>query len=113
MNKTFFRVCKPDTKQGLWYNSDGTFSGLIHDRFDFCANSSLAMDFDPELVGWLSAVPTLEDLFVWFTVEDIKKLQFRGWFIYEYEATVVKFYEKFQHYVICQNTSTVIKQHLL
>jgi hypothetical protein len=33
------------------------------------------MDFDVELVGWLSATDNLEELFNWFTKEDIVELQ--------------------------------------
>lgn len=111
--KTFYRVCNLDTKQGLWYSYDGQFTGLIHDGFAFCKNSDLRMDFDPELVGWLSAVEKLEDLYHWFSVEDIKRLQKHGWYIYEYSAENYKFYERFQHQVICQKTSTVVTKHIL
>ena len=109
-NRTFYRVCNEETKQGLWYKFDGSFTGLIHDKFNFCANSELKMDFDQELVGWLSAVPTLEDLYQWFTKDDIKELQKHGWFIYEYRAEDSKFYNKFQHLVIKQDTSKVIRK---
>lgn len=108
--RTFYRVCNPTTEQGLWYNFDGTFSGLIHDRFKFCANHELAMDFDPELVGWLSAVENLDDLWVWFSREDILELQKHGWYIYEYSVENVKFYDRFQHWVIEQATSTISKR---
>ena len=108
--KSFFRVCNPETQRGLWYNFDGSFSGLIHNEFAFCENSGLKMDFDPELVGWMSAVDNLEDLYKWFTQADILRLQSLGWFIHEYEATRVKFYEKFQHWVICQETSILKKK---
>lgn len=109
-NKTFYRVCNEKTKQGLWYQSDGIFTGLIHDKFNFCANKDLKMDFDEELIGWLSAVKNLEDLWKWFTQEDIKELQKHGWFIYEYRAEDSKFYERFQHLVIKQNTSKAIRK---
>jgi hypothetical protein len=105
--KKFYRVCNPQTEQGLWYDFKGNFTGLIHDKFSFCENSGLAMDFDPELTGRLSAVETLEDLYKWFTPEDIKKLQGYGWFIHEYEAHTFWFYERFQHHVICQHTSKI------
>jgi hypothetical protein len=108
--KHFYRVCNPATEQGLWNNFDGTFTGLIHERFDFCANSKLAMDFDEEIVGWLSATQNLEDLWKWFTREDVMRLQNHGWFIHVYEATSWKFYDKFQHYVICQQTSKIIER---
>lgn len=107
---TFYRVCNEETKQGLWYRFDGSFTGLIHDRFNFCANKDLKMDFDEELVGWLSAVPTLEALYQWFTKDDIKELQKHGWFIYEYRAEDSKFYDRFQHLVIKQDTSKVIRK---
>lgn len=108
--RTFYRVCNEETKQGLWYQSDGSFTGLIHDKFDFCHNNKLKMDFDEELVGWLSAVNNLDDLWNWFTKEEIKELQKHGWFIYEYRAEDSKFYERFQHLVIKQNTSRVIRK---
>ena len=100
--KTFFRVCNLTTQQGLWYNFDGSFSGLIHDRFNFCQNKDLAMDFDETLVGWLSAVPNLDDLWQWFSKEDVVRLQEHGWHIIEYEAEIYRFYDRFSHYVICQ-----------
>lgn len=68
------------------------------------------MDFDQELVGWLSATPDLESLWNWFTKEDILELQKHGYYIHEYEAEEVKFYEKFQHHVINQNKSKIIKK---
>jgi len=108
--KTFYRVCNPETQQGLWYNFSGDFTGLIHDRFGFCKNKDLIMDFDPDLVGWLSAVEKLEDLWEWFTQSDIRELQLHGWFIYEYLVEDYFFYEKFQHYVICQKTSKINKR---
>ena len=108
--KTFFRICNPATQQGLWYDFNGEFTGLIHERFNFCTNSKLAMDFDEELVGWLSAVETLEDLWKWFTREDVEKLQNHGWYIFEYEATDYKFYERFQHMVISQETSKLVRK---
>ena len=37
------------------------------------------------------------------------KLQEFGWFIHEFEANDIKFYERFQHNVIKQNTSKFIK----
>jgi hypothetical protein len=74
--KTFYRVCNDESKQGLWYKYDGNFTGLIHQYpFNFCKNHDLKMDFDDQLVGWLSAVENLDDLYQWFTVEDIKRLQ--------------------------------------
>lgn len=109
-NKTFYRVCNENTQQGLWYDFSGKFTGLIHNDFKFCQNNSLEMEFDEELVGWLSAVEKLDDLWQWFSQEDIKQLQKHGWYIFEYKAKDYKFYERFQHLVIKQDTSKVIRK---
>jgi hypothetical protein len=109
----FYRVCNNKTKQGLWYTQEGIHTGLIHNKFDFCLNSELAMDFDPELVGWLSAVKEIDDLWKWFTKEDVMQLQKHDYFIYEYEVTSHKFYDRFEHFVIEQTTSKVVKQIIL
>lgn len=109
MKKVFYRVCNKDTLQGLWYAYNGDFTGLIHNEFDFCVNKELKMDFDPELVGWLSATDSLETLYNWFSKEDILKLQENNWFIHKFEANDYKFYERFQHLIINQETSSVIK----
>lgn len=110
IKKRFYRVCNEDSLRGLWYDFKGEFTGAIHDDFNFCANSSLKMDFDPEIVGWLSATDSLEDLYKWFTIEDISRLQNFGWYIHEFEAEDYKFYERFQHIIIKQDTSTLIKK---
>lgn len=111
--KAFYRVCNPESEQGLWYAFNGEFTGLIHDRFNFCQNHNLRMDFDDELVGWLSAVENLDDLYQWFTIEDIKRLQEFGWYIHEYLVDNHKFYDRFQHPVICQKTSKLTKRIIL
>ena len=103
--KRFYRVCNPASEQGLWYDFKGEFTGLIHDQFSFCQNSKLEMPFDDELVGWLSAVEKLDDLWQWFSRDDVIELQKHGWYIFEYEASEYKFYDKFQHTVIKQESS--------
>jgi hypothetical protein len=65
------------------------------------------MDFDESIVGWLSAVDNIEHLWVWFSKEDIKKLQEHGWYIHEFTAEEEKFYDRFQHLVIKQSTARV------
>lgn len=108
--KQFYRVCNTLTEQGLWYDFNGNFTGLIHNNFIFCKNNSLKMDFDPELVGWLSATDTLESLYNWFSKEDIIKLQTLGWCIHVYETDDYKFYDKFQHIIINQEKSKLINK---
>ena len=107
--KKYYRVCNKETLQGLWYDYKGQFTGLIHEEFAFCTNNQLEMDFDPEIVGWLSATDSLETLWNWFTKSDILELQKHGWFIHEFEAVDVKFYERFQHQVINQETSKLLR----
>lgn len=109
----YYRVCHIDTKQGLWYSAQGTFTGLIHDQFDFCVNTSLRMDYDPEIVGYMSAVESLEKLFGWFTREDILKLQEHNFFIHKYLSDDVMFYERFQHPVINSHTAILVDTILL
>ncbi len=104
-NKLFYRVCHKDTLQGLWYDYKGKFTGLIHNELDFCMHNKLEMDFDNEIVGWLSAVNSLEALHQWFSVSDIIELQKHGWFVHTFEAEHVKFYDRFQHTIIKQSTS--------
>ena len=107
MLKLYYRIANKDTKQGLWYDQKGNFTGLIHNEFNFCMNSNLEMPFDAELIGWLSATESIEELFNWFSVEDIKRLEVYGWFISVYEAERVKAYKN--HLVICQETSRLIE----
>ena len=106
MANKYYRVANEVTKQGLWYNSEGVFTGLIHNKFNFCKHKDLPMDFDPDLVGWLSATDSLTELFNWFPESDIKKLQEFGYAITVYETPIVKEYHN--HLVICQKSSIVI-----
>jgi len=105
--KKFYRVSNLETQQGLWYDMQGNFTGLIHDKFNFCMNHKLPMPFNPEVVGWLSATDSIEDLFLWFSDEDIQKLEDYGYFIAEYETEDYKFYEN--HWLINQITSKFVR----
>lgn len=107
----YYRVCNTDTNQGLWYHFNGDFSGLIHSKFDFCENSQLEMEFDPEIIGWLSVAQSLDELYKWFSPADIKELQKHNWLIHEYESEDCKFYDRFQHYVIKQETAKLIRKY--
>lgn len=105
--KIFYRVSNLETHQGLWYDFDGNFTGLIHDKFSFCKNHELQMPFDEDVVGWLSSTQTLTELLNWFTVEDIKRLEEHGYRISVYEATEYKFHDN--HWLINQDSSAFIK----
>jgi hypothetical protein len=109
----FYRLANLSKQEGLWYDFEGKFTGLIHDKFSFCANSTLAMDFDEALIGYLSATPSLESLYTWFPKEDIMALQEHGYVVCIYEADDHFFYDKFQHYVINQQTSVLIDKIVL
>jgi len=108
--KIFYRVCNTDTKQGLWYNQDGEFTGLIHSDFNFCRNSELKMDFDEELPGYMSVTDEYDTLFNWFSKEDILKLQKHGYYIHVYESDDYKFYNRFQHWVVNQESAKLVER---
>ena len=104
--KKYYRVSDTRTNQGLWYDMNGKFTGLIHGKFSFCANSNFEMPFDEGLVGWLSATDSLDELFEWFPKFDIIRLQNFGYKICEYEATEIKEYKN--HLLINQESSKLI-----
>ena len=112
-NKIFYRVSNIDTHQGLWYDTTGKFTGLIHTKFDFCANNTLQMEFDDSIVGYLSTAQSLDELYRWFTKEDILKLQQFNYFIHEYETKDFRFYDRFQHWLINQQNSVLTKRIIL
>lgn len=106
-NKVFYRVSNVDSEQGLWYDFEGNFTGLIHDKFDFCLNSELPMPFDPDVVGWLSTTDVFDDLFHWFTKEDITQLETHGYKICVYESTEYREYEN--HWLIKQDSANLLE----
>jgi hypothetical protein len=101
--KTFYRVGHILTGQGLWYDAHGNFTGLIHGKFSFLKSSELEMPPDPEVIGYLSAVLTLEELKNWFSDWDIRMLEPHGFRVMEYVASDYKF--RNGHYLINQQTS--------
>jgi len=109
--KKFYRLSNIETEQGLWYDFKGNFTGIIHTKFNFCKNNDLPMPFDQNIVGWLSATETLEELYNWFTLEDIKKLENFGFCVSIYEAEDYKYYNN--HWIIKQKTSKFIERMYL
>lgn len=101
----FYRVANTQTNQGLWYDQGGNFTGLIHNEFSFCKNCNLPMPYDKNIVGWLSATRTLDELYQWFPLKDIERLQEYSFYITLYEATKYKQHDN--HWVICQETSKI------
>ena len=112
-SKTFYRVNHIRTQQGLWYSEKGEFTGLIHDKFDFCQNTSLRMDYDPEIVEYVSVVESLDQLYAWFSKEDIVKLQTHGWYIHQYRSDDYKWYDRFKHYVMNQQSAKLIENFII
>lgn len=104
----FLRVSNVSTKQGLWYDYDGNFTGLIHNEFDFCKNSKLPMPYNQDVVGWLSATRSIEDLFIWFPYQDILELQHFGWQIHLFQATIFRFDYDHNHWLIDKDTSIIL-----
>ena len=106
--RKFYRVCNTSTQQGLWYDFNGDFTGFIHNKFNFCKNTTLPMEFDSELTGYLSATTDLISLYRWFSKEDIIKLQEFGWYIHVYESDDAFYYEKSGHWVFSQTNCTFV-----
>lgn len=107
-NKLFFRVGNTATNQGLWYDQEGNFTGLIHNELNFCSCSEVLMNFDEEVSGYLSCTESLEDLYIWFSKEDLKSLKEHGYEIYLYSSEDYTYYDRFEHYLINQKTSKII-----
>ena len=101
MNRLFYRVGK-EGEEGLWYNKQGEFTGLIHKEFSWCNASQLQMPFEQELVGYLSVADSLEHLYKWFNRAELLILQQKGFNIYEYSTDCYKFYDLYKHNVIHQ-----------
>jgi hypothetical protein len=103
----FYRVGNTNrNNHGLWYKSNGEFSGDIHTKYSFCKSHTLPMPFDSECVGFLSATRTLEELYTWFSREDIIRLQSHGFNILKYESEDYKYHNG--HWLINQSSSKLI-----
>ncbi len=110
--KRFWRFHDTSGKgQGLWYSIGGVFINRIQQEFSFCKASSMSMEFDPEMVGWLSATESLEVLFQWFSREEILKLQESGFRVVIFEATEYRQYNG--HWLIKQGSSVIAETVVL
>lgn len=107
--KIFYRVANINSEQGLWYSIDSNFTGDIHTKYNFCTNSRLPMPYDENIVGYLSVTDNLEDLYKWFTKDDIIALKPYGFRIVAYLSDDYKFYNN--HYLINKDTSKIIKYY--
>lgn len=105
---TFYRVGNIHKEnQGMWYKPNGEYSGDIHTKYSFCKSCTLLMPFDAECVGYLSATKTLEELYAWFSKEEISQLKADGFGIIQYEAEDYKFHNG--HWLINQDSSNQVE----
>lgn len=109
--KHYYRIGKENI--GLWYSQTGEFTGSIHKDFNWLSASNLEMPFEKELVGYISVADSLEHLYQWFSIQEIKQLQEQGFFIEEWASNDVKFYEHYKHNVIEQSKSILINKILI
>ena len=65
------------------------------------------MPYDPNIVGWLSATESLDELFNWVTKNDIEALEKYGYTIALYEASEYKYHNN--HWIIKQDNSKFVK----
>ncbi len=88
--------------EGLWYNDNGEFTGLINTKYTFCKANSVLMPFREELKNTKSIVTSLEELFNWFPKEDIIKLYEFGYTldVYEINFCDINFNSEFNHFFI-------------
>jgi hypothetical protein len=82
------RVVNPNGPTGLWYDKDGRWNPVIMDINGKAAH--LPMGYDPNMrldhKEWLSATLHEKELLDWFSVEDLFKLQERGYGIWTFEV---------------------------
>ncbi len=111
MMKVFWRIAHKNDMGGLWYDSQGNFTGLIHDRYSFCKSSGMQMPFNKGTVGFLSATDSLEKLYDWFPQADIRKLEEFGYRITTYMSENYK--QADGHWLIDQKKSWTMCHYLL
>lgn len=103
----FYRVGTLFGEQGLWYDQNGVFTGLIHAKFSYLKSSRLEMPFDENVVGYLSATHTLQELDEWFSDWCLSHLRAQGFAIMEYVATDYK--HNGMHWLISQQSSILTR----
>lgn len=84
--QTLYRVANKQTEEGLWYQKDGTYSGLIT-RVEGALCQHVPMAFDPSIRGFLSACDNTSDMSNWFSLVDLKNLYSRGYRLYRLGVT--------------------------
>lgn len=85
-----YRIQNKETKDGMWYNSDGTYNGIIKELSDgLSADAPMPEDQyrNKNNKQWISSVPLLNYLFEWFSMKDIIELKERGYGLYEIKCS--------------------------
>ena len=91
--KWLYRFESTDPTNGLWYDNKGNFcfDKGIGSLDDSCKTKELPMDYDKRYRQdgrmWFSSCTNQEDLTHWFSKEDARKLQEKGFKFYKYLAT--------------------------
>lgn len=96
--KLFYRVEGIDGHAGLWYDRDGTFTNRIKTIEPACINCDLPMPYDDQVLGYVSAVDDLADLYAWFSKEDLQAMLKYGFVLKIFESTDYKYYHN--HWLI-------------
>lgn len=100
--------------QGLWYDKDGNYTGLIH-TVPGAAAAALPMGFDPIFRAdgqrWISVTDTPAALPNWFSRDDMRVLFPRGYDVMEIEVLRYRrfFFEGFQHEVYSKDDEISIR----
>ena len=106
MEKLFYRVHHP-RDLGLWYNGKAEFTNEIEKLDLKCAK--LDMSFDDNCAGgFISCTDTLDNLYNWFSREELLKLVDNGYDVLVFKAEESKFHEKFKHHLFKKEGSIIV-----
>lgn len=81
-----YRVTSTDKDCSFWYDENGQPSEVFKE-YGWLTASKLPMPFDQNMVGWLSGTFTMEQLYGWFSKEELIELCKDGKYcLHEYET---------------------------
>lgn len=84
-----YRIEHRDTRDGMWYNYDGTYNGFIFNLTEG-KSKNLPMDYhnrySKDNMTWISGCMDKEQLLGWFTPLDISELLKNGYGVFEFEC---------------------------
>jgi hypothetical protein len=90
--RTIYRIELPDSRDGMWYNSDGELKKKIHLLCPNGVAKDFPMPFNPlyrkDGKVWQSAGKNIENMNQWFTADDAMNLYKNGYRLYEYQTEV-------------------------